>query len=412
MPHIFLLEDDPDLTNVIRDSLEAQSHTLDNAMNSEDGLHALSNRRYDLIIMDWDLGDSALTGVEVCRSYRDAGGTTPVIMLTGRAGLQEKEAGLEAGADDYLTKPFQMRELNARIKAILRRSGSYSVPMNAELGPATVIGEKYIIQEKLGQGGMATVWRAVHSVTEKQVVVKVMLPHADAGIKRFEQECRIMARVEHPNVVTIYDAGSINATQPYIVMEYLRGDSLGDLLHLRGPIHVKSALEIILQCCNGLEAAHKAGIIHRDIKPDNVVILDRNEHRDWVKLVDFGIARLVDATEKVTADGIAVGTLDYMAPEQLEGYQADERSDLYSLSVLLFESLTGKMPYEAINTRALIVKQLTEQPRLPSQLRRELQGSGIDTLIEKGMSRNPEERFQSAREFADAANNLLGQLTI
>ncbi|MBY0552339.1 MAG: serine/threonine protein kinase [Candidatus Obscuribacterales bacterium] len=221
-----------------------------------------------------------------------------------------------------------------------------------------------------------------------------------------------MARVEHPNVVTIYDAGSLNAKQPYIVMEYLRGDSLGDLLHLRGPIHIKSALEIVSQCCNGLEAAHKAGVIHRDIKPDNVVILDRNEHRDWVKLVDFGIARLVDATEKVTADGIAVGTLDYMAPEQLEGHQADERSDLYSLSVLLFESLTGKMPYEAINTRALIVKQLTERPRLPSQVRRDLQGSGIDTLIEKGMSRNPQERFQSAREFAEAANHLLGKLTV
>lgn len=413
MSNIFLLEDDPDLTNIIRDSIEAQSHTLDNAMNGKDGLLALSQKRYDLIIMDWDLGESGPTGVEVCRAFRDAGGTTPVIMLTGRTGLQEKEAGLEAGADDYLTKPFQMRELNARIKAILRRSGSYSVGQAATtIGPATVIGDKYIIQEKIGQGGMATVWRAVHSITGKQVVVKVMLPHADAGVKRFEQECRIMARVEHPNVVTIYDAGSINGKQPYIVMEYLRGDSLSDILQAHGCARVKPALQIIMQCCSGLEAAHKAGIIHRDIKPANVIILDSKENRDWVKLVDFGIARLIDAKEKVTADGVAVGTLEYMAPEQLEGEQADVRSDIYALSVMLFEMLTGRMPFEAPNTRALIVKQLTETPAPPSHLKRELQGFGIDDLVAKGMNRDPDQRFQTAGEMAREAKKLLDLLTV
>lgn len=407
MPHIFLAEDDTDLSNIIRDSLEAQSHTLDNACNGHEAVKALTSQRYDLIILDWDLSEGP-TGPEVCKAFRDAGGTTPVIMLTGRSALHEKEEGLEMGADDYLTKPFQMRELNARIKAMLRRSGTYASQQTTVIGPGQIVADKYILNEKIGQGGMATVWKGTHTGIGKEVVIKIMLPHADAGVNRFQQECRIMARVSHPNVITIYDAGSINQRQPFMVMEYIRGESLGAILDKEGALPLPLALEILLQLCSGLEAAHKAGIIHRDLKPDNILVQERNTRSDWVKIVDFGIARLTDAMEKLTSEGVVVGTLEYMAPEQLEGKPADERSDLYAATVLFFEMLTGLMPYEAENTRAHFIKQLFHDPRLPSQLRTDLVSDGpADQLVKKGLSKKPDDRFQSAAELAAAAREIL-----
>lgn len=409
MPNIFLAEDDADLANIIRDSLEAQSHILDNVTNGHEAMEALKKKRYDLIILDWDLS-AGPTGPEVCHAFRAAGGTTPVIMLTGRSNLEEKETGLEAGADDYLTKPFQMRELNARIKAMLRRSTSYA-QQTVTIGPGQIISDKYVLNSKLGQGGMATVWKATHTGIGKEVVIKIMLPHADAGVNRFEQECRIMARVSHPNVITIYDAGSINQRQPFMVMEYIDGESLGELLDHEGALPLSLALEILIQICSGLEAAHEAGIIHRDLKPDNILLKERNTREDWVKIVDFGIARLTDSMEKLTSEGVVVGTLEYMAPEQLEGKQADARSDIYASCVLFFEMITGMMPFEAENTRAHFIQQLFHKPRMPSQLRAEFEAGGpADKLIEKGMARQPDDRFQSAAELGAAAQRLLASI--
>lgn len=411
MANIFLAEDDTDLANIIRDSLEAQSHILDNVYNGNDAVKALKAKRYDLIILDWDLAEGP-TGPEVCKSFRDAGGTTPVIMLTGRSGLHEKEEGLESGADDYLTKPFQMRELNARIKAMLRRSATYSAPAATVIGPGQIIADKYVLHEKIGQGGMATVWKALHTGISKEVVIKIMLPHADAGVNRFQHECRVMARVNHPNVITIYDAGSINQRQPFMVMEYVAGESLGSILDREGALPLQLALEILIQLCSGLEAAHEAGIIHRDLKPDNILIKERNSRNDWVKIVDFGIARLTDSMEKLTKEGIVVGTLEYMAPEQLEGKPADERCDLYAATVLFFEMVTGLMPFEGENTRAHFIQQLFHEPRLPSQLRKDMvEGGPADKIVLRGLARKPEDRFQSAAELGSAAKQILSSLS-
>ncbi len=410
MPNIFLAEDDLDLSNIIRDSLEAQSHSLDNVSNGHDAIETLLSKRYDLIILDWDLAEGP-TGPEVCKAFRDAGGTTPVIMLTGRSGLHEKETGLESGADDYLTKPFQMRELNARIKAMLRRSSTYSAQTTTTIGPGQIIADKYVLKDKIGQGGMATVWKATHTGIGKEVVIKIMLPHADAGVNRFQQECRIMARVTHPNVITIYDAGSLNQRQPFMVMEYIRGESLGAMLDREGAISLHLALEILLQLCSGLEAAHKAGIIHRDLKPDNILLQERTSRADWVKIVDFGIARLTDSMDKLTSEGVVVGTLEYMAPEQLEGKAADERSDIYAVTVLFFEMITGLMPFEGENTRAHFIQQLFHEPRLPSQLRKDMPpGGAADKLVSKGLARLPENRYQSVADLAVEVKQILDLL--
>lgn len=415
MAKILLVEDDIDLSIIVRDGLDAHDHEVEHAANGPDARAKLLGDKYDLIIMDWELPGA--TGPELIREFRSAGGLTPVVMLTGKNTLEDKESGLDSGADDYLTKPFAIRELSARVKSLLRRSTAY-VPEQpklppGQLAPGVVLGDKYKLEEVIGQGGMATIWKATHTGMPKPVVIKVLQPQLasrDAALKRFEQECRAMAKLSHPNVVAVTDVDLVNTAQPYLVLEYIKGESLRQIIYDQGQLPVWLALEIVMQICDGLGEAHGAGIVHRDLKPDNILIQERTDRPDWVKIVDFGIAQLSDSTEKLTEEGMIVGTVEYISPEQLQDNVIDGRADIYALGIILYEMLAGKLPFEAKTPHAVLMKKLMGEPEKISDSRIDISDdSPVAQIIAKALEKDRQKRYQSTAELRADAEKVLWQ---
>jgi predicted Ser/Thr protein kinase len=284
----------------------------------------------------------------------------------------------------------------------------WSPPEAQELVGKT-LEEKYRIDSVFAEGGMAILYLAHHTTMERTVVVKVVhgdLISSPSAIKRFEREAKLMARLNHPNIVTVYDFGFINSKQPFLVMEYIRGRNLSERVANQGPPNVKVAAQIIKQICRGLEEAHTCGVIHRDLKPDNIIIQDKVERPDWVKIVDFGIAHLLDGTKRLTRSGRVTGTPEYMAPEQFKGKQLDVRVDVYSLGVVMFEVLTGRLPFESNDISVLMAKHLMETAPLISAFRKDIgEGSPVDILVQKCLEKEPADRFESIKELRRAVES-------
>jgi serine/threonine protein kinase len=403
MARILLIDDDQDMSIIVSDSLLAAGHEIECAVKGQDAKALLEKNRYDLLIVDWDLPDT--TGLELCKDARAAGGTMPILMLTGRGHITDKEAGFEAGIDDYVTKPFELKELNMRVKALLRRAPAMpevKSELQGPIGIGQVLAGKYRLDEYLTSGGMALVYKATNIDLGKPVVVKVAQAHLlgdQTIIKRFEQECRVMAGISHPNIATVFDAGMINDVQPYQVMEYIKGETLQEKLSRDGALPVPTALKIIIQACHGLEHVHAAGIVHRDIKPANIMLQDETERSDWVKILDFGLALLKDSRHRLTEANMIVGSAGYMAPENLTEGHVDRQGDVYALGVILFEMLTNDLPFSAPNTEAFYYKQLVEPPKLPSSKCADVApGSKLDLIVERSVERDLAKRYKNVSE--------------
>jgi len=240
-------------------------------------------------------------------------------------------------------------------------------PAGTESGlVGAVLAERYLIHEKLGQGGMGAVYRGEHVRIGKRAAIKIIsrdLAGDPDAIARFTREARNAARIEHPNVCAIYDFGETDDGLIYLAMEFVDGESLADLLDREGRLPLLRAATIVDQCCQALGAAHKLDIVHRDIKPDNIMIAMRGDGRDIVKVVDFGIAKAVaGAGQTVTSTGLVIGTPYYMSPEQVGGRALDGRSDIYSLALVLFKMLTGKLPFWAETTQDVLLQRLMADP--------------------------------------------------
>jgi eukaryotic-like serine/threonine-protein kinase len=260
----------------------------------------------------------------------------------------------------------------------------------AETG-TTVLGGRYTLLAVLGTGGMATVWRARDEMLGRDVAVKILSPQhaADPGfLARFEDEARHAAAVSHPRLVTVFDCGVENGT-PFIVMELVAGRTVRQVLDETGALPPWQAVAIAAAVCEGLEAAHAAGLVHRDITPANVVLNGAE-----VKILDFGIAR-ADATRAATAAGTVVGTVAYLSPEQASGRPADPRSDLYSLGCVLFEMLTGRPPFTADSAVGLAYRQVHDDPGLPSAWRPGLPPR-LDQLTARLLAKDPASRPATA----------------
>ncbi|HEX7527216.1 MAG TPA: Stk1 family PASTA domain-containing Ser/Thr kinase [Gaiellaceae bacterium] len=257
----------------------------------------------------------------------------------------------------------------------------------------TLFDGRYQVVRKLGAGGMANVYLAEDQELGRRVAIKILNErHAndEQFVERFRREAKNAAALSHPNIVSIYDRGEAEGTY-YIAMEYLDGRSLKELILSRGPAPLNVAIEYVRQILSALRFAHRHGIVHRDIKPHNVLV----DAEGRVKVTDFGIARA--GASQMTEAGSIVGTAQYLSPEQARGTNVDQRSDLYSLGIVLYELLTGTLPFNGDTPVEIAMKHLSQTPELPSVLRPELPRE-LDLVVTRALAKDPDERYQSAEE--------------
>ncbi|MBI1893589.1 MAG: protein kinase [Candidatus Rokubacteria bacterium] len=269
---------------------------------------------------------------------------------------------------------------------------------------------RYEILEELGQGAMGIVYKARDPQLDRIVAIKTLRrdlglpPEQYAELKRrFYQEATAAGRLNHPNLVSVYDVVEVDGV-PYMVMEYLEGRTLADLIASEGPLRPRQATHLVSQVCSALEYAHAHGVVHRDIKPGNILV-----GADGVaKVSDFGIARISGST--VTRTGVMVGTPAYMSPEQLSGRGVDGRSDLFSLGVALYEALTGVNPFQADDLAALLYRVVHVDPP-PARQRNPKVPPALDAVMARVLAKVPDQRYPNARAFAEALAQAVGQPT-
>ncbi|HYP27528.1 MAG TPA: protein kinase [Blastocatellia bacterium] len=267
------------------------------------------------------------------------------------------------------------------------------------------LADKYLIEEKLGAGGMCEVYRARHVLINKPVAVKVLRPElaSDPQIaRRFEQEAKAASLIRHPNAIDVTDFGLARGNTPFIVMELVEGRTVGELLRQEGVFSVERTMNILRQICGALESAHAAGVIHRDIKPDNIIIAEY-EGGDWVEVCDFGVAKIqedVNRRAALTGANLIIGTPRYMSPEQCEERPVDARSDIYSLGVVLYEMLAGEAPFGGNSTRQMIAHAVETPP--PLRLKRPDLSPELEAVIMRALEKDPARRPQSAPELFQA----------
>jgi serine/threonine protein kinase len=261
----------------------------------------------------------------------------------------------------------------------------------------SMLGGRYRIEGRLGAGGMAEVFRGFDTVLSRQVAIKILAPQyaSDASfVDRFRREAQAAARLNHPNVVAVYDSGSDDGTH-FIVMEFVEGRTLADFLAKGGKLAPAKATEIAERIADALQAAHDQGVIHRDVKSANVMVT----REGIVKVMDFGIARMAEG-DNVTQTAAVLGTASYLSPEQAQGRPVDARSDIYSLGVVLYEMLTGGVPFVGDTAVAVAYKHVQETPPLPSTKNPEV-SPALDAVVMRAMAKNPANRYQTAAEFRE-----------
>jgi eukaryotic-like serine/threonine-protein kinase len=280
---------------------------------------------------------------------------------------------------------------------------------------STLISGRYELGDRLGSGGMSTVYRATDRVLERTVAVKILAEHLsddDKFVARFRREALAVAKLIHPNIVQVYDTG-VDSGRHYIVMEYVEGKSVAQLLQTRGRLGPELAVEIGVQSCAGLEYAHRQGIIHRDVKPGNLMVIggpagrraDVSTHDPptdemTVKLTDFGIARATAQT-RLTQVGSVVGTAAYLAPEQARGEEATPAADVYALGVVLYQLLTARLPWEGSTLAELAIRRENERPLSPSSYDPDVPET-LSAAVLRSLESDVSDRYTSARELSRA----------
>jgi eukaryotic-like serine/threonine-protein kinase len=259
-----------------------------------------------------------------------------------------------------------------------------------------VLSDRYELEELVGTGGMSSVFRAHDRLLDRKVALKILHQQYNEDeeyVERFRREARAVAALSHPNIVTVIDRGDHEGRQ-FIVFEYVEGENLKRLIERRGPAPVATALELGMQMARGLSFAHQQGLVHRDVKPQNILL--NGDGR--AKVTDFGIARSLDVQHGMTQTGTVLGTSDYIAPEQAQGQRVDEHTDVYSLGVVMYELLTSEVPFPGENFVAVAMRHINEPPP-PIRDKRPDVSPRVEAAIQKAMAKRPEDRFQTMAEF-------------
>ena len=485
---ILVVDDVEDNRTVLRRHLTRQGYTADEAPDGETALRMARTTAYDLMLLDVRM--PGIDGIEVLvRTKRDpATRDLPVVMISAADELSTIAGCIEAGADDFLPKPFDPVILGARVSASVEKKrlrdlevdylrqvdrvvqaaaavekGTYAPGTLAEVGrrddtighlarvfdamaagirareerlhaqvdtlkreideakrgsaggtdaepdagtliPGALFADRYTITRVVGRGGMGMVYKAHDRELDEDVAIKLLRPDVLRGdptmVERFKSEIRLARRISHTNVVRTHDFVEREGTY-YVTMEYVEGITLRELIELRTRLSAEATLGIARQLAVSLAVAHEQGVVHRDLKPENLLL----DPAGVLKVMDWGIAKLADRSSTITQAGMVVGTPAYMAPEQLLAETVDARSDLYAAGVVLYECLTGVLPYEAGNPLTLIARVLNQVPAAPHERIAEVPAP-LSSLVMRLLAKDPAGRPQTAAELGE----LLAQI--
>ncbi|UJR79399.1 serine/threonine-protein kinase [Sandaracinus amylolyticus] len=281
-----------------------------------------------------------------------------------------------------------------------------------------ILDDRYRILRRIGEGGMGIVYEAEHVVIEKRVALKVLRDDFSSRsevVQRFRQEAKSASKIGNAHIVDISDFGETPAGAIYFVMELLEGEDLANVLQRDSTIPLHRAVDILSQCCVALGAAHAKGIVHRDMKPENIFLVTRDGRPDFVKIVDFGIAKMSDIEtqgapgRKLTKTGMIFGTPEYMSPEQAAGKELDHRVDVYALGVIFFEMLTGRVPFVGDTFMGILTQHMFEEPpRLTAVNPNVSVDASVEGFIDRALAKDPGHRFQGCEEMRDALSRALG----
>src|SRR5688572_30693471 len=290
-------------------------------------------------------------------------------------------------------------------------------PKDPFIGRDLLNGQFRILQ-KIGTGGMGSVYKASQPAVGRMVAIKILHPKL-AGRKdltsRFRREARAMSQLTHPNTVKVFMYGELEEDGSlYIVMEMLEGRNLNQTVRKEGPLPIDRAIPILIQCCGALQEAHDLGIVHRDLKPENIFLSKQGGIADYPKVLDFGLAKVTERQMQpgsviLTQEGMVFGTPEFMSPEQAQGKTLDARSDIYSLAVILYEVLTGKLPFTARTPMEYIQKHVTDPIiQLSERVPDRKFNKGLDDALARALNKKPDDRYQSAADFGEALRGFGG----
>jgi serine/threonine-protein kinase len=426
---VLAADDDDALARVLGRHLERWGYEATIAQSGMEAWRIL--KREDaprIVILDWDM--PGLSGLEVCRLFRSTphGADAYVLMLTGRAEKEDLVQALEAGADDFLSKPFHPRELQLRLAKGIRDSArASSVPGRLERDPppsGSTLGGKYRLEKKIGEGGMGSVWLGVHLSLGINVAIKFMAPDLaeTPDYSSFEREARAAAQLRNEHTVRVYDHGIALDGLPYLVMEYLAGESLTAWVDRQSPLSPVALGSLVEQTASALAEAHDRGLVHGDVKPDNILMVEDADqpHGFTVKLIDFGLARPCRVRVHLPAESASIihgpavtgseearsvvaGTPLYMSPECLtSGAAPGPLLDLWGLAVTAFFAITGgTLPFEG-ETLSELYRRICVEPLPKASEVCPGVPPGFDAWFARACARDPEARFKSAGELAAA----------